>query len=118
IPQNMPRNSVWIEPPPVPFEGPRGYWLGCWPDKQRTSVRCQLTDLKGTPLFQDIFLPYGNPDTVTSEQVLILKKGYTTDSLVFIDEESIPIVHLLDGTILIPSGRYSEIRRILDARLH
>jgi hypothetical protein len=75
-----------------------------------------LTDLKGTPLFQDIFRPYGNPAKAVTEKDLRLKKLYTTDVLLFLDGENVPVVHLDDGTILISASKYHAVKETLDTR--
>jgi hypothetical protein len=112
-PSDMPANAVWVEPPPAPFDSPRGYWLGCWEDQ---ATRCRLTDLKGTTLFEDIFRPYGNAAKTVSETDLRLKKLYTTEVLLFLDGEEVPVVHLEDGTVLIPASKYQAVKERLDKR--
>jgi hypothetical protein len=72
--------------------------------------------LKGTPLFQDIFRPYGNPAKAVTEKDLRLKKLYTTDVLLFLDGENVPVVHLDDGTILISASKYHAVKETLDTR--
>ena len=41
-PRNMPRDSVWIHAPSLPFEWHHGWWFGCWIDADGRSNRCRL----------------------------------------------------------------------------
>ena len=41
-PLDMPRNSVWIDAPALPFSFYHGWWFGCWIDSDGRSNRCRL----------------------------------------------------------------------------
>jgi hypothetical protein len=41
-PRDMPRDSVWIHAPNLPFEWHHGWWFGCWIDSDGHSNRCRL----------------------------------------------------------------------------
>jgi hypothetical protein len=117
LPNGMPKNSVWIEPPPAPFEtSKRGYWLGCWQDKTTSSPKCRLTDTKGQLLFEDNFVPYGDSERVFGLNDLKLQKVLTTEMWVFLEDGGVPIVHLKNGTMLIPASKYAAVKMRLDDR--
>ena len=41
-PSDMPKDSVWIHAPSLPFEWHHGWWFGCWIDSDGHSDRCRL----------------------------------------------------------------------------
>ena len=41
LPKDMPKNSVWIDAPHVPFGFYHGWWQGCWADGN-TVTKCKL----------------------------------------------------------------------------
>src|SRR5450755_4493337 len=47
-PADMPRSSVWIEAPAVPFGLYHGWWMGCWFDSATGTDRCRLWGSGGT----------------------------------------------------------------------
>jgi hypothetical protein len=114
LPENMPRTSMWVPGPVIPWDlSPRGFWLGCWIDKARGTVHCRTTDFRGGISFEDDYLP-ANRNTPVSADMLRLAAVREMDWH-WVDKEAnaVPIVHLQDGTILVPARDFEEVREKL-----
>jgi hypothetical protein len=39
LPKDMPRSSIWIQAPNVPFSWDHGWWFGCWTSSDGTAMQ-------------------------------------------------------------------------------
>jgi hypothetical protein len=109
-PKNLPINATWV---PGPNEGfalsKRGVWIGCWVDGEQN--RCLVTDYNGAPEYEGQFLPFSGIGPV-SEGRLHLRSRNTMELWAWLDNgnKSVPVVHLDDGTVLLPVEGYQELK--------
>jgi hypothetical protein len=111
-PNGMPENAIWVPAPLSPLDlSRRGVWLGCRLDRSKNVNRCKLTDYAGSTELDEDFLPVTGAAAVGADR-LHLKKVGTMELWTWSerDHRSVPIVHLEDGTILVPSRNLTELR--------
>jgi hypothetical protein len=108
-PKNLPTTAIWVPAPPAPLDfSPRGYWLACWLDTIRNANRCKLTDYKGrNPTFEADYSPVSGPNPVPEDRLHLRASG-TEDLWVVAGQELIPVAHLEDGTVLVPTKDVSR----------
>lgn len=102
-PKTLPVTAIWIPAPPAPLDfSPRGYWLACLLDTTRNVNLCELTDYKGNPSFEADYSPVVGHNPV-SEDRLQLRPMSSEDLWVSAGQKLVPIAHLQDGTVLVPT---------------
>lgn len=111
-PKTLPATAVWVPAPPAPLDfSPRGYWLACWLDAARNVDRCKLTDYKGKNLsFEADYSPVTGPNPVPEDR-LHLRFVSSEELWASAGQEMVPIVHLQDGTILVPAQDLSQLHQ-------
>lgn len=98
-------NSAWLKLHNA------GYWLDCWFDKNANVDRCRITDAKGTPAFEDIFLPCVG-QTPLPQSELVLNKRWIGSTWTQSEKGiNVPNVYVTDGQILLPRSLYAEARQ-------
>ena len=87
-----------------------GFWLECWFDANVD--HCRLTDEKGTPVFEDVFLPCVG-QTPIPESELVLDAQRTGSPWIRSSDNriNVPTVFLEDHRVLLPRSLYAEARR-------
>jgi len=119
-PKSMPPNAIWVPGPNAPLDRtPRGVWVGCWLDRVKNVNHCRVTDHGGRVEFDEDFVPVVGSGPV-KEELLRLRSIGTMELWTWVEEDSrdVPVVRLVDGTILVPArdaealrGRYAEKRK-------
>jgi hypothetical protein len=113
-PKDLPVAAVWVPAPPAPLDfSPRGYWLACWLNKSQNQDYCKVTDYKGTSDFEGDFSPVAGSNPIPDND-LHLKKVETGSLWAWSeqDQRTVPVVHLDDGTILVPMRNLAELRHL------
>jgi hypothetical protein len=109
-PKSLPATAIWIPAPPAPLDfSPRGYWLACWLDTTRNVDRCKLADYKGSPSFEADYSPVTGPNPVAEDR-LHLRSVNSEELWAPAGQEMVPIVHLQDGTVLVPAENLTQLR--------
>jgi hypothetical protein len=106
-PKDIPSNSAFIMSPSGGFILPlpkHGDWLYCWLDQERQVDRCRMTDTHGGLEYEGRFLPSDGSGSVPEADLQIDAKG-TGPRLrwTYFRNRIMPIIHLRNGTILIPA---------------
>ena len=111
-PKTLPATAIWIPAPPAPLDfSPRGYWLACWLDGTRNVDRCKLTDYRGrNPKFEADYSPVTGPNPVPEDR-LHLRAADPEDLWAVAGQELVPVAHLENGTVLVPTRDLSELRQ-------
>jgi hypothetical protein len=112
-PINLSPHALHFEPSNVPFTlHQTGYWLDCWLDEHANSDRCRLTDVKGSALFEDVFLPCDGQSPVPQSDLVFdaRRTGYTWTGS-YEKGVSVPVIFLTNGQILLPRSAYEESRK-------
>lgn len=113
-PRDMPMNAIWIPVPPVVSDFSRsGNWLGCHVEGQ--SNRCLVTKSDGTVQYDGLFLPSEGIGPIPEERLRYNIKN-TMYLWVYLNQchTNVPVVHLQDGTVLLPEVGYQELKTWLD----
>jgi hypothetical protein len=111
-PGELPVTAIWIPAPPAPLDfSPRGHWLACWLDAARTVDRCKLTDYKGNPSFEADYSPLAGPGPVPKARLQLRSVSSTMELWTKVDKDVFLIVHLEDGTVLVPAENLSQLRQ-------
>ena len=109
-PKDLPATAIWVPAPPAPLDfSPRGYWLACWLDAARNVNRCELADYKGSPSFEADYSPITGPNPVKEDRLHL--RSVSSEELWAPGQELVPIAHLRDGTVLVPSRNLPQLRR-------
>jgi hypothetical protein len=112
LPKGLPKTAIWLPAPPTPLNfSPSGYWLACWLDHTRNVDRCKLTDYKGNSKFEEDYTAIAGLNPIPDDRLNLTKVG---DSDLWAwsrqDSRGVPVAHLKDGTILVPSRDLVELR--------
>lgn len=112
LPEDMPPTSIWVPAPVIPWElSPRGWWLGCWIDRERGTAHCRTTDFIGGIKFEDDYLPANRNTPVNADMLRVVPfHGEMDWEWVQQEGDVVPIVHLQNGTILVPARDFEELR--------
>ena len=104
-PSDMPRNSIWIEAPAVPFGFYRGWWLGCWIDSDHISNRCRFWSSGGLGVvYEGRYISCDNKSPVRADELQLSPQaevnwvGYSQGDVFA------PAVDLWNGKVLVPSA--------------
>lgn len=111
-PKDLPATAIWIPAPPAPLDfSPRGYWLACWLDAARNVDRCKLTDYKGrSPTFEADYSPVTGANPVPEDRLHLRAVG-SEDLWAVAGQELVPVAHLEDGTVLVPTQDLPQLRQ-------
>jgi hypothetical protein len=112
-PGSLSSSAIHFEPNNVPFTlHETGYWLDCWFDGRANVDRCKLTDVKGTQLFEDVFLPCEGQSPLPQRDLVFdaRRTGYKWTGS-YDKGISVPVVYLANGQILLPRSVYVEAKR-------
>lgn len=109
-PMTLPATAIWVPAPPAPLDfSPRGYWLACWLDTIRNANRCELTDYRGIPSFEANYSPVTGPNPVAEDRLHFISVS-SEELWAPAGQRLVPIVHLQDGTVLVPTENLSQLR--------
>jgi hypothetical protein len=111
-PVNVARSAVFLFGLPVgaPFPIPkRGTWVNCWLDEEHGVNRCSAVWADGTFIYEGSFVRFEGTGPVPQNELQIDTKAIG-DSVYF-KGATIPIIHLRNGTILIPAEASEEAER-------
>ena len=115
-PKDLPATAIWIPAPPAPLDfSPRGYWLACWLDIARNVDRCELTDYKGKSSFEADYSPVSGANPVP-EARLHLGSMTSEDLWAPAGQKLVPVAHLQDGTVLVPTEDLPQLRQHLASK--
>jgi hypothetical protein len=117
-PRTVPPDSVFLFGLPVgaPFPiAKRGDWLNCWLDGAQNVNRCRVANVDGTFEFEGPFLRFEGVGPVSQNALQIdIKATDNKQEWIFFRGELVPLVHLRDGTILIPAEDYEAGKQKLE----
>lgn len=105
-PRDMPKNSVWIHAPNLPFEWHQGWWFGCWIDSDGHSNRCRLWgghEDKPT-VFEGLYVSCKNHSPVSTKELKLKTPPDSSQMWVGVASAEIiaPAAFLQDGDHLVP----------------
>lgn len=106
-PKNMPRDSVWIHAPSLPFEWHHGWWFGCWIDSDGRSNRCRLWrggwDYTGVA-FEGLYVSCANGSPVPASELKLRAPPDSSQMWVGVSEpkSTAPAAFLQNGEYLVP----------------
>jgi hypothetical protein len=113
-PKYLSPNALYIERAVVPFKlsSTPGDWLDCWFDENEQLDHCKMTDDKGNPEFEDVFLPYEGQSPVSQDKLVFDtgRGGIWIGSY----EKGFPIVYLTNGEILLPRSEFEKAKQTVD----
>lgn len=113
-PKLIDRSAVFLWAPAVGFPGGlprRGWWLNCWEEAGRD--RCKLSDISGRTEYEGEFVTYRGRRSVAEDELRIDAAG-TADQKVWVGNILVPLVHLDNGQVLIPTAAYDQAVRLLN----
>jgi|ERR1700674_3291122 hypothetical protein len=104
-PSDMPRNSVWIDAPAVPFGFYHGWWFGCWIDSDHKSNRCKLWGSGGLQtVYEGRYISCDEGSPVHADELQLTAPKDSSEMWVGYSEGNVfaPAAFLRDGKILVP----------------
>jgi hypothetical protein len=104
-PSDMPRNSVWIDAPTLPFSFYHGWWFGCWIDSDLKSNRCRLWGTGGVQtVYEGLYVSCDKGSPVAVEELQLNAPADSADMWVGHSEGNVfaPAAFLRNGRILVP----------------
>jgi hypothetical protein len=113
-PTNLSANAIWIPAPPVVLDLARsGNWLGC--SVEGLHNRCLVTRSDGTVVYDGLFLPSEAIGPIPEERLRYSVKN-TMYLWVYLNQShtNVPVIHLQDGTVLLPVNGYDELKAWLE----
>src|ERR1700692_4603049 len=78
-PSEMPRNSVWIDAPALPFSFYHGWWFGCWIDSDGKSNRCKLSSA-GTTTYEGLYVSCDSKAPVQRDTLTLRRQAVSMGS--------------------------------------
>jgi hypothetical protein len=111
-PANVSRSAVFIFGLPVGSPIPlqkKGTWVDCWLDKEHSINLCREVWVDGTLIYEGPFIPLEGNGPLPQDRLQINTK--VISDLDIFQGERIQIIHLRNGTILIPAEDAENARR-------
>jgi hypothetical protein len=111
-PSDMPRNSVWIDAPALPFSFCHGWWFGCWIDSDGKSNCCKLSSV-GTTAYERLYVSYDSKAPVQGNELQLSAPSDSMGMWVGTSESSIfaPAAFLTNGKVLVPVEDLSDCEK-------
>jgi hypothetical protein len=112
-PNRVASNATFLWAPAVGFPGGlprRGWWLSC--SENAGHDICKLSSIDGITEYEGEFLSYPDGVSLPSDHLQVDAEK-TTEYKLWIGKTLVPLVHLTNGKILIPSKEYEEGVRLL-----
>ncbi len=113
-PSYMPRNSVWIDAPALPFSFYHGWWFGCWIDADHKSNRCRLWGSGGLQtVYEGLYVPCDSKVPVQRDELQLSAPADSMGMWVGNSEHSIfaPAAFLANGKVLVPVEALSDCQK-------
>lgn len=113
-PSSVSADAVWIPGPAVPFElTRRGNWLAC--RTEGALNRCVVSGVDGATVYDGLFSPKEGAGPVPKER-LVYSATNTGDLWTWLNvaNKNVPVLRLKDGTVLIPTEGYQELKAWLN----
>jgi hypothetical protein len=105
-PSDIPRNSVWIDAPALPFSFYHGWWFGCWIDSDGKSNRCRLwsAGLQEPIVYEGLYVSCDSRTPVQRDELQLSSPADSMGMWVGNSERSIfaPAAFLTNGKVLVP----------------
>ena len=101
-PANAPRDSVYVE------GGEAGWWQHCSYDPSQDIDHCQVFNLGGAVLYDEVFLPYDGGTAAKASELNIDGSSNLSGP---------NIVCLKNSRILIPKSNFERLKLFIDSRL-
>jgi hypothetical protein len=115
-PKGVPDDAVFLDRGTQKLPTPRrGDWLNCWQEPEENRDRCRLTHENGTVIFEGDYIPFDRGASVPDIQLRIEPVRTREDSL-WVGFAWVPLVHLTNGNILIPTDYSEEAAKLLHDR--
>jgi hypothetical protein len=113
-PSDMPRNSVWIDAPALPFSFYHGWWFGCWIDADHKSNRCRLWGSGGLQtVYEGLYVSCDSKVPVQRDELQLSAPADSMGMWVGNSERSIfaPAAFLANGKVLVPVEALSDCQK-------
>jgi hypothetical protein len=113
-PSDMPRNSIWIDAPAVPFSFYHGWWFGCWIDSDGGSNRCRLWGSGGLQtVYEGLYVSCDSKGPVQRDELQLSAPANSGGMWVGTSERSIfaPAAFLTNGKVLVPVEDLSDCEK-------
>ena len=114
-PPDMPRNSVWIDAPALPFSFYHGWWFGCWIDSDGRSNRCRLWGSGGLQtVFEGLYVSCDSKTPVQGNELQLSAPADSMRMWVGNSEPSIfaPAAFLANGKVLVPVEALHDCEKV------
>ena len=119
-PGDMPKDSVWIHAPNLPFEWHHGWWFGCWIESDGHSDRCRLWSegLTDPIVYEGRYISCEDNSPVPLTQLKL--KAPQDSSKMWVrgisGQPTVPAAFLQNGKFLVPveaSQSCEELKKLL-----
>lgn len=111
-PANVSRGAAFLFALPVgsPIPLPkRGTWVNCWLDEKQNVNLCRAARVDGSIIYEGPFVPLLGTGPVPQDRLQINTKAIGDSD--YFHGQAVPIIHLLDSTVLIPAEDAENARR-------
>jgi hypothetical protein len=104
LPKDMPATSQFVQSGfDIASDEPKGDWIACRENDDRSADFCRVTDAHGTVIYQGDFVPVDGTAAVPQDQLQIAAGN---DENLWVDgpsdEGPVPAIPLANGSILVP----------------
>lgn len=114
-PSDMPRNSVWIDAPALPFSFYHGWWFGCWIDSDGRSNRCRLWGSGGLQtVYEGLYVSCDSKAPVQGNELQLSAPADSMGMWVGNSEPGIfaPAAFLANGKVLVPVEALHDCEKV------
>jgi hypothetical protein len=130
-PPSMPRNTIWINAPPVPFAAAHGWWFGC--EMEATSEdRCVLVghndrfdggDGRNEVVSEEIYVSCKTLHPLKTEDIVLRQPPSSMDMWIIKTDGTekggglTPVAFLQNGDVLIPATETQQCSKYLETNV-
>jgi len=114
-PSDMPRSSIWIDAPALPFSFYHGWWFGCWIDSDHKSDRCRLWGSGGLQtVYEGLYVSCDSKAPVERDELQLIAPADSMGMWVGNSERSIfaPAAFLANGKVLVPAEALNGCQKV------
>jgi len=111
-PSDMPKNSVWIDAPPLPLSWHHGWWFGCGISQSGSANYCRLVTAGDKEVYASDYLPCGSKAPLSQSSLQLVSPPDTVNMWI-VGAQDMGIIGLMkNGEILLPVGDLGQCDKI------
>ena len=114
-PRFMPKDSVWIDAPPLPISWHHGWWFGCNMASSGTTDYCRLIrNADDGEVYGGEYLPCRTPAALPEDKIRLVPPKDSSEMWLFHWRNEGVVGFLADGDLLLPASMNNKCEEVAE----